>query len=102
MRERERLARDGFVVVRADVDSATGRLLSKPSLISRGFVFVPEAGELLAAAEEKIRAVAERGNPDRLEDRIESSLAELFYEETKRRPMIFVLLNRPGGKTAGG
>ncbi len=98
MRERERLARDGFVIVRAEIDPASHRLISRPELLSRGFVFVPESGELLAAAEEKIREVAGRGNGNRLAERIESALSELFYQETKRRPMIFVLLNG-GGKT---
>jgi ribonuclease J len=100
MRERERLARDGFVIVRADIHAATGRLAAKPEILSRGFVFVPESGELLAGAEEKIRALTERGNLERLEDRIESVLAEYFYEETKRRPMIFVMINRVAAKPA--
>jgi ribonuclease J len=102
MRERERLARDGFVLVRADIQAATGRLAAKPEILSRGFVFIPESGELLAGAEEKIRALAERGNSDRLEDRIESVLAEYFYEETKRRPMIFVVVSRTAAKSEAG
>lgn len=93
MRERERLARDGFVIVRLDLDTATSRLASRPSILSRGFVFMPESGELLAAAEEKIREVVARGNGSRLADRLESALSELFYQETKRRPMIFVIVN---------
>jgi ribonuclease J len=97
MRERERLAKDGFVIVRAEIDSATRRLISRPEILSRGFVFVPESGELLAAAEEKIREVAGRKDVNRLAERIESGLSELFYQETKRRPMIFVMLN--GGKS---
>jgi len=100
MRERERLARDGFVIVRADVDPVSHRLTSRPEILSRGFVFVPESGELLAAAEEKIRETAARGNGNRLAERIEAALSELFYQETKRRPMIFVLLNGGGGKTS--
>jgi len=93
MRERERLARDGFVIVRMELDPATRKLASRPEIVSRGFVFVPESGELLALAEEKIREVAARGNGKGLADRIESALSELFYQEIKRRPMIFVLLN---------
>jgi ribonuclease J len=93
MRERERLARDGFVIVRLDLDTETSRLASRPSILSRGFVFVPESGELLAAAEEKIREVVARGNGSRLAERLESALSELFYQETKRRPMIFVIVN---------
>jgi ribonuclease J len=97
MRERERLARDGFVIVRLSVDPASHRLASKPEIISRGFVFIPESGELLAAAEEKIRETAARINGNRLAERVESALSELFYQETKRRPMIFALING-GGK----
>jgi ribonuclease J len=98
MRERERLAKDGFVIVRAEIDPATHRLVSRPELVSRGFVFVPESGELLAMAEEKIRDTAARGNGNRLAERIEAALSELFYQETKRRPMVFVLLNSGGKK----
>lgn len=100
MRERERLARDGFVIVRLDLDTATSRLASRPSILSRGFVFMPESGELLAAAEEKIREVVARGNGSRLADRLESALSELFYQETKRRPMIFVIVNPVAGAAA--
>jgi ribonuclease J len=100
MRERERLARDGFVIVRAEVDPATHRLVSRPSIVSRGFVFVPESGELLAAAEEKIKEVAARGNGKALAERIESALSELFYQETKRRPMVFVMIDGSGEKAA--
>jgi ribonuclease J len=98
MRERERLARDGFVIVRAEVDPSTHRLASRPELVSRGFVFVPESGELLARAEEKIRETAARGNGNRVAERIEAALSELFYKETKRRPMVFVMLNGGGKK----
>jgi ribonuclease J len=93
MRERERLARDGFVIVRLDLDPTGSKLASRPSILSRGFVFVPEAGELLGAAEEKIREVVGRGNGSRLAERLESALSELFYQETKRRPMVFVIIS---------
>jgi ribonuclease J len=96
MRERDRLGSDGFVVVRFRLDS--GRLVGKPELISRGFVFVPESGELLETAEERIRKVVEKTAGERLEERVESTLSEYFYEETKRRPMIFVLVDRSNGK----
>jgi ribonuclease J len=100
MRERERLARDGFVIVRLDLDPATSRLAARPTILSRGFVFVPESGELLASAEEKIREVVTRGNGSRLAERIESALSEFFYQETKRRPMIFVVVSSTGGSAS--
>jgi ribonuclease J len=100
MRERERLARDGIVIVRAEVNLAAKKLASRPEILSRGFVYVPESGDLLASAEERMREVIARTDSNRLAERLESALSEFFYEETKRRPMVFVLLHPVGGKAA--
>jgi len=90
MRERELLARDGFVSVQLRVRATNGALTEKPEIISRGFVYVREAGELLAGAEQTIREAAARGGAGELQARVENALSEYFYSETKRRPMVFV------------
>lgn len=92
MRERESLAQDGFVVVNLRVSKDSGRLLGKPEIISRGFVFVRDSEEMFAAAQERIAAVAAKANGN-LREKVESALAEFFYSEIKRRPMIFALVN---------
>ncbi len=98
MRDRETLARDGFVFAVLVMDSETGKLLDEPELISRGFVYVPEAEELFEDARERIRDIVAQfplnGNgAKKLEERIESALKGMFQQETKRRPMIFVHVN---------
>jgi ribonuclease J len=98
MRDRETLARDGFVFAVLVMDGETGKLLDEPELISRGFVYVPEAEELFEDARERIREIVTQfplnGNgAKKLEDRIESALKGMFQQETKRRPMIFVHVN---------
>ena len=90
MRERELLARDGFVSVQLRVRATNGALTEKPEIISKGFVYVREAGELLAGAEQTIREAAARGGAGELQARVENALSEYFYSETKRRPMVFV------------
>jgi ribonuclease J len=90
MRERELLARDGFVSVQLRVRATNGALTEKPEIISKGFVYVREAGELLAGAEQTIREAAARGGGGELQARVENALSEYFYSETKRRPMVFV------------
>jgi len=90
MRERELLARDGFVSVQLRVRATNGALTEKPEIISKGFVYVREAGELLAGAEQTIREAAARGGTGELQARVENALSEYFYSETKRRPMVFV------------
>jgi ribonuclease J len=92
MRERESLAQDGFVIVNLRVSKDSGRLLGKPEIISRGFVFVRDADEMFAAAQERIAAAAAKANGN-LREKIETTLSEFFYSEIKRRPMIFALIN---------
>jgi ribonuclease J len=91
LRERESLARDGIVVVQLRLDKRTGTLVRDAELISRGFVYEPEADTLLAAARERIRHVTEASDGNHLEAEVERELSKLFYAETKRRPMVIVL-----------
>jgi ribonuclease J len=91
MRERESLARDGFVLVSLRRDRKTGQIVGKPDIISKGFVFVRDAEELMSAAREKILAAAAKSNGG-LPQRVESTLADYFYNEMKRRPMIFTVV----------
>lgn len=99
MREREALAEDGFVVVNLRVNKA-GQLVGKPEIISRGFVFVRDAEEMFSAAQAQIATAAARANSNgsagsaqALRDRVQQALADFFYAELKRRPMIFALVN---------
>lgn len=96
MRDREILGRDGFVIVNLLVDQDTHELLADPEIISRGFVFLREAANLLEGAQQTIRTVTSsngRSSTRKLSEEIERSLDKYFYNETKRRPMIFALVN---------
>jgi len=97
MREREMLAESGMVIVNVQM-SRNGQLLGKPEIISRGFVFVRDETEMFEAAQSQITKIAASlngaGSPQALKEKIESTLAEFFYSETKRRPMIFALVNQ--------
>ena len=47
MRDRKRLAEDGMVVVVLPVSSHNGDLLSPPEIVTRGFIYVKESGDLM-------------------------------------------------------
>ncbi len=55
MREREALARDGFVGVHLQLRGQDGELADEPEIISKGFVFVNDADELFGRARQRIR-----------------------------------------------
>jgi len=99
MREREALAQDGFVVVNLLVNRGGG-LVGKPEIISRGFAFVRDSDEMFSAAQAHIAATVARagGNgaavsPQALREKVQTALADFFYANLKRRPMIFAFVN---------
>ena len=96
MQEREILARDGFMLVSLDLDRRTGKLIGEPEIISRGFVFLREAGALLdqvRAAVSDVLASANGSSNGKLRTRMEDSISRVLYNETRRRPMIFTIIN---------
>lgn len=90
MREREALARDGFVVVHLSLDRQTGKLYSQPDIVSKGFVFVRDAESLFEHARMRIQEIVQSESPKDVSQSVERDLAKFFYAETKRRPMVFV------------
>ena len=94
MREREALARDGFVVVHLHLDGESGKLHEEPEIVSKGFVFVRDAEQLFEDARTKIDHLAASANGAHLEELVENELSKYFYAETRRRPMVFVFASR--------
>ncbi|MBN1285589.1 MAG: ribonuclease J [Anaerolineae bacterium] len=96
MRDRAALSRDGFLIVMVNVDQNTGKVLDEPVVISRGFVFMREADELM----EQIKQVVYQAMDDECAyayERgacLESVLSKAIYQMTRRRPMVFSLVNQ--------
>jgi ribonuclease J len=95
LRDRDALARDGFVVAVLHVNLHTGQVVERPELLSRGFVYRRDAGELLEDAcdlviEEVERAAALQGGLSREQasSLVAHTLAKYFRDETRRHPMI--------------
>jgi ribonuclease J len=89
LRDRQHLSRDGFLIAVVAVDEKTGELLAEPDIISRGFVYVREAEELIEQAKEQVLvALQKSGSPAVVSTKIKETLSEFLYEQTRRRPMI--------------
>ena len=96
MKDRETLARDGFMIVVVNLDEETGELIGEPEIISRGFIYLRDADTLIdqvrRTIEEALRSTQGTRNGKRRE-RLQESISRLLYNETKRRPMIFSIVN---------
>ena len=93
VREREALARDGIVLVNLAIDRNTCQLRDEPEIITRGFIIIRDSEVLLAGMSKLIRETVQRGNGDLKED-LRNTLMSYIYNETKRRPMIFITTSR--------
>lgn len=94
MRERESLARDGIVSVHVEVNQDGCDLAEEPEIVSKGFVFINEAGDLFNGARDRIRESLKKDGDGPLSNRLEKELARYFYSETGRRPMVVVFASK--------
>lgn len=93
VREREALARDGFVLVHLVVDRNTCDLQEEPEIITRGFIYQRDEGDLLAETRQLVQEGVRCGNGNLQKD-LEQSLKSFLYSRTKRRPMVFVTMSQ--------
>ena len=94
LRDRRNLAEEGVVVVIVTVDATSGELVTGPEIVTRGWVYAPEADELIeeakAAVRESLAEVAEEGATDfdTLRRHTRRALGKFINERTRRRPAV--------------
>jgi ribonuclease J len=94
LRDRRVLAEEGVVVVVVTVDVEAGSVLVGPEVITRGWVYAPEAESMLDEARDAVaKAVTQalRGgmrDVDALEREVRRAAGRFVGERTRRRPMI--------------
>lgn len=93
MREREQLARSGIVLITVTVDKYSNRLLKDPEVLTRGFISPDDADGLIAAVQKKVNDLVNGGGLDD-EKLISDAVRSLLYNETRRRPMVFVAITK--------
>ncbi len=96
LREREALARDGLVVVNLALDAVTGHLLDEPEIITRGFVHSGDSQDLVDAIRRRVARTVRSSDGDVRRD-VEQMLKSYLFNETRRRPQIFVALTEVEG-----
>ena len=95
LRDRQLLAQDGMFVITVIIDSKTKKIIGKPQVTSRGFIFVKENFDLVNATKKKVEEiVAKKTSPDTsinwdyVKNNIREAVGSFLYSKTQRRPMI--------------
>ncbi len=90
LRDREILARDGFVVAVLTTD-ASGANVSDVQIVSRGFVFLRESEDLVQRIrEEALRVAAESAKS--VPERVQRALERFLQRETGRQPLVLCVM----------
>lgn len=100
LRDRRHLALDGLIVVVAAVDIDSGEIISGPDIVSRGFVYVREAEELMeevrTIAHDTLQTCLDKNMKEwnAIKGKVKDELTDYLYAKTKRKPMILpVIMN---------
>ena len=100
MRDRKRLAEDGMVVVVMPVSSHDGAILCEPEIITRGFIYVKESGDLMkelqGVAMDAAESVSRKRSRDdgELKGAVKSAISSYLFKTTKRSPMVIPVVTR--------
>ncbi|MBE0446691.1 MAG: ribonuclease J [Actinobacteria bacterium] len=98
LRDRQQLASDGILIVVVTIDRQNGQIIAGPDLVTRGFVYVRESGELLDEARDRVIKTLERTAADAITDwsilkaDVRRTLSSFIYDKIKRRPMIMPII----------
>ena len=98
LRDRKQLSQDGILIIVVTIDKSTNTIAAGPDIVSRGFVYVREADDLMDAAKDKvyvaINKCVQSGSADwsSIKFAIRDALGRFLYEKTRRRPMILPII----------
>ena len=98
LRDRKHLAEDGLIVVVAAINAKNKRIVSGPDIISRGFVYVREAEDMINGARDVAKAALEESISSGVRDwttlknRMKDEVSRYVYNKTKRSPMVLTVI----------
>ncbi|MEK3887127.1 ribonuclease J1 [Bacillus sp. FSL K6-3431] len=98
LRDRRILSEEGLVIVVVSIDMDKHKISAGPDIISRGFVYMRESGDLIHEAQKMIgkhlNKIMDRKTTQwsEIKNEITDTLTPFLYEKTKRRPMILPII----------
>ena len=98
LRDRKQLSEEGIMIVVVTINKESGRVMTGPDIVSRGFVYVRESEALMEDARERVRQALEKCELQHvtewatIKSNIRDVLGKFLYERTRRRPMILPIV----------
>lgn len=98
LRDRQAMATDGIFVCILTVDHNTSQIVTSPDIISRGFVYMRAAEDLIHRARREVKNIFRRHQAKKPADwayiktMIREEMGGFLYRETQRRPMVIPVI----------
>jgi len=100
LKDRIHMSNEGMFVVVLTVSKKTGRLLTSPDIISRGFIYLRDSEELMNTIRQYLKQKIARSygagrkiDLDELKREIKDDVAHVLYDSTRRTPIVITVIN---------
>ncbi|HSW90540.1 MAG TPA: ribonuclease J [Candidatus Saccharimonadales bacterium] len=101
LKDRIHMSQEGMFVVVLTVQRGSGRLLTSPDIISRGFIYLRDSEELMGMIRAYIkqkaaRAFAGKYDIEVIKKEIKDEVTHILYDQTRRTPIVIPVINEIG------
>lgn len=103
LKDRIHMASEGMFVVILTVARGTGRLLTSPDIISRGFIYLRDSEELMGVIRQYLKQKVARSfggkktDLDIIKKELKDEITHILYDQTRRTPIVIPVINEIGG-----
>ncbi len=103
LKDRIHMANEGMFVVILTVQRGSGRLLTSPDIISRGFIYLRDSEELMGMIRQYLKQKVARSlsgkniDIDQIKKEIKDEITHILYDQTRRTPIVIPVINEIGG-----
>ncbi len=102
LKDRIHMASEGMFIVVLTVQRGTGRLLTSPDIISRGFIYLRDSEELMGMIRQYLKQKVARVfsskkiDLDVIKKELKEEITHILYDQTRRTPIVIPVINEIG------
>lgn len=103
LKDRIHMATEGMFVVVLTVQRGSGRLMTSPDIISRGFIYLRDSEELMGMIRQYLKQKVARSfsgkkvDLDVIKKELKDEITHILYDQTRRTPIVIPVINEIGG-----
>lgn len=108
LKDRIHMANEGMFVVVLTIARGSGRLMTSPDIISRGFIYLRDSEELMGMIRQYLKQKVARSfggkhvDLDVIKKELKDEITHILYDQTRRTPIVIPVINEVGGGGGGG